>query len=90
MDYTFQPEVIQKVEGIFLSVTFSKQSITFQHSQEWKCSAENVSMLVSYECERGNDTVLLERFKITSEMALSKPRIFQSHAVLNTSYLPCY
>lgn len=51
MDYTFQPEVIQKVEGILLSVTSSKQSITFQHSQGWKCSAENVNMLVSYECE---------------------------------------
>lgn len=51
MDYTFQPEVIQKVEEILLSVISSKQSITFQHSQEWKCSAENVNMLVSYECE---------------------------------------
>lgn len=29
MDYTFQPEVIQKVEGILLSVISSKQSITF-------------------------------------------------------------
>lgn len=51
MDYTFQPEVTQKVEGILLSVTSRKQSITFQHSQEWKCSAENVNMLVSNECE---------------------------------------
>jgi len=51
MDYTFQPEVIQKVEGILLSVISSKQSITFQHSQERKCSAENVNMLASYECE---------------------------------------
>lgn len=42
MDYTFQPEVIQKVEGILLSVISSKQSITFlaQPRMEmfgWKC-----------------------------------------------------
>lgn len=51
MDYIFQPEVIRKVEGILLNVTSNEQSISFQHSQEWKCSAENVNMLVSYECE---------------------------------------
>lgn len=51
MDYTFQPEVIQKVGGILLSVTSSKQNITFQYSQKWKCSAENVNMLVTYECK---------------------------------------
>lgn len=51
MDYIFQPEVIQKVGGILLNITSSKQAITFQHSQEWKCSAENINMLVSYECE---------------------------------------
>lgn len=51
MDYTFQPEVTQKFEGILLNVTSNKQNITFQHSQEWKCSAENVNMLVTYECE---------------------------------------
>lgn len=49
MDYAFQPELIQKVEGILLSFTVSKQSITSQHSQEWKCSAENVNILASYE-----------------------------------------
>lgn len=52
MDYSFQPEVTQKFGGILLNVTSSKQNITFQHSQKWKCSAENVNMLVTYECKK--------------------------------------